>query len=79
MLALVALVALAACTWLALKSPSGEPDEDRPPTHAGLTTAEWVSLGSLALSAVMAKLGIPFFFVFLPPVFLVFRSGSRKD
>lgn len=65
MLALVALVALAACIWLAFKAPSEEPEEDQPPTHAGLTTAEWVSLGSLALSAVMAKLGIPFFFV--PP------------
>ncbi len=74
-------IVLVACIWLASETRFGQTDGPRrldgPPfTSQGRL---WLALGSLVLSIVMAKLGIPFFFVLLPPVFLVFRSGSRRE
>lgn len=78
---LLTIVLLAICAWLAFEAPSGRSDDQRP-LERGLFVSHgwlWLALGSLVLSVVMAKFGIPFFFVFIPPVFLVFRSGSRRD
>ena len=76
------LIAIAVCIWVAASLASGDggflsrrPDSDAP---LGISRTGWLALGSLVFFALMARLGLPFFFLFLPPVFLWF-SGRSED
>jgi hypothetical protein len=75
---MLAFVAMIIAIWLAFELIY-RPSDDDGPRRAGLSRMGWLAVGSLVFSLIMAKLGFPFFFLILPPIFFVFRSDSKED
>lgn len=75
---MLGLLATLLVVWLVTALVTGEtglPDG----SGEGPSRIFWLVIGSLFFSLIMAKLGFPFFFLILPPIIFVSKSGSKED